>query len=260
MSAASTSRPARRCGRAPRQHGADRADAAGARRSPPRRPGGADPGGDHAPLEPAHARTRWAYPPSAAPVRSSPSPRARAVGRLRFLTVDDQAELYVALASARKPARRILDADRGTRAAQRTHRLGAARRARDAARSCTSYLRVDQRDADARRLYRERAGRVFKRASASARRATVTPTGHFYVLEKLRPVGTDALRALRARHERLRPDARRMARRRRRRHPRHERTAARCPGTSSHGCVRLRDGDIARLWHMVGLGTPIDIV
>ena len=32
------------------------------------------------------------------------------------------------------------------------------------------------------------------------------------------------------------------------------------PGHVSHGCVRLRDGDMARLWHRVGLGTPIEIV
>jgi lipoprotein-anchoring transpeptidase ErfK/SrfK len=32
------------------------------------------------------------------------------------------------------------------------------------------------------------------------------------------------------------------------------------PGRPSHGCIRLRDADIARLWHMIGVGTPIEVV
>jgi lipoprotein-anchoring transpeptidase ErfK/SrfK len=32
------------------------------------------------------------------------------------------------------------------------------------------------------------------------------------------------------------------------------------PGRPSHGCVRLRNADISRLWALVELGTPIDIV
>ena len=31
------------------------------------------------------------------------------------------------------------------------------------------------------------------------------------------------------------------------------------PGRPSHGCIRLRDADVARLWALIGLGTPIRI-
>ena len=31
------------------------------------------------------------------------------------------------------------------------------------------------------------------------------------------------------------------------------------PGRPSHGCIRMRDGDVSRLWHIISLGTPIDI-
>ena len=31
------------------------------------------------------------------------------------------------------------------------------------------------------------------------------------------------------------------------------------PGDPSHGCVRLRNPDITRLWHLIAIGTPIDI-
>jgi hypothetical protein len=32
------------------------------------------------------------------------------------------------------------------------------------------------------------------------------------------------------------------------------------PGRPSHGCVRLRNGDVTRLYHMLQLGTPITII
>ena len=32
------------------------------------------------------------------------------------------------------------------------------------------------------------------------------------------------------------------------------------PGRPSHGCVRLRNADITRLWPLVEVGTPIEIV
>jgi lipoprotein-anchoring transpeptidase ErfK/SrfK len=28
----------------------------------------------------------------------------------------------------------------------------------------------------------------------------------------------------------------------------------------SHGCIRLRNADITRLWHLIGVGTPINVV
>ncbi len=31
------------------------------------------------------------------------------------------------------------------------------------------------------------------------------------------------------------------------------------PGRPSHGCIRMRNADIARLWKIVEVGTPIDI-
>ena len=31
------------------------------------------------------------------------------------------------------------------------------------------------------------------------------------------------------------------------------------PGRPSHGCIRMRDADVARLWSLIGLGTPIQI-
>ena len=55
-------------------------------------------------LSDGRTRSQWAYPTSAALVRAEPSTRGRVVGRLRFLTSDNQAELYIALASAQLPS------------------------------------------------------------------------------------------------------------------------------------------------------------
>src|SRR5690242_16775757 len=50
-------------------------------------------------LSDRHTFSHWAYPASESPVRATPSRHGRRVGRLRLLTGDAQAELYVALAS-----------------------------------------------------------------------------------------------------------------------------------------------------------------
>ena len=31
------------------------------------------------------------------------------------------------------------------------------------------------------------------------------------------------------------------------------------PGDPSHGCVRMRNRDITDLWHLIAIGTPVDI-
>jgi len=32
------------------------------------------------------------------------------------------------------------------------------------------------------------------------------------------------------------------------------------PGRPSHGCIRLRNADVVSLWHLIQVGTPIEIV
>jgi lipoprotein-anchoring transpeptidase ErfK/SrfK len=32
------------------------------------------------------------------------------------------------------------------------------------------------------------------------------------------------------------------------------------PGRPSHGCMRLHNADITRLWHLISVGTPIDVI
>lgn len=200
--------------------------------------------------------TSWAYPTGEAVVRSSPSSHAPPVGRLRFLTIDDQAELYVVLASARlSSGQRWLQIEVPARPNGRTGWV--PRAALGEMHVVDGYLMVDQRTLTAT-LYQR--GRVtFTARVGVGKPSTVTPDGHFYVLEKLQAVnapeygpfaiGTSAYAPTLSEwpgggvvgiHGTDEPQL--------------------IPGRPSHGCIRMRDEDIRRLWHLIGLGTPIDIV
>jgi hypothetical protein len=200
--------------------------------------------------------TRWAYPTRAAPIHASPASASRTLGRLRFLTVDGQAELYVALASAMLPdGRSWLQIEVPGRPNGRTGWV--PRGALGALQVVHEYLRVDRRTLRAT-LYREGQA-IFGAPVGVGKPGTITPPGHFYVLEKLvsanAPVygpfaiGTSAYAPTLSEwpgggvvgiHGTNEPQL--------------------VPGRPSHGCIRLHDADIARLWHLIGVGTPIDIV
>ncbi len=206
-------------------------------------------------LSDLHTLSRWAYPTEAAPVRSSPSPSARTIGRLRFLTVDGQAALYVALAQTRSPGGRtwvrieLPGRPNGRRGWVTRSSLGTLHTVR-------GYLLVDRRALRAT-LYRE--GRaIFTAPVGVGKPSTVTPAGEFYVMEKLRTVnapsygpvaiGTSAYAPTLSEwpgggvvgiHGTNEPQL--------------------IPGRPSHGCVRMRDPDVARLWSLIALGTPIRI-
>jgi hypothetical protein len=202
-----------------------------------------------------HSASRWAYPQAEAVARSSPSPHARAVGRLRFLTADGQAELYVELASVRaSPGQTWIEVEypgrpNGRRAWVPASALGAAH-------TVDGYLRIDRATLRATLLRDGRA--VFDAPVGVGKAGTITPAGRFYVMEKLRTLnapaygpfalGTSAYAPTLSEwpgggvvgiHGTNEPQL--------------------VPGRPSHGCVRMRDGDIARLWATIEVGTPIEI-
>ena len=203
-----------------------------------------------------HSLSRWAYPLEEAAIRSSPGARSSAVGRLRFLTVDEQAELYLALASARLASgAEWIQIEVPRRPNGITGWV--PRSALGTLHTNDSYLLVDQETLTAT-LYRD--GRaIFSAPVGVGKPSTVTPKGHFYVLEKLRAVnaplygpyalGTSAYAPTLTEwpgggvvgiHGTDEPQL--------------------IPGRPSHGCVRMRNADVARLWRLISLGTPIDIV
>jgi hypothetical protein len=202
-----------------------------------------------------HSLTRWAYPSYEAPVRDAPSQQARVVGHLRFLTGDGQAELYIALAAEHGVSGigwvRIELPGRpdGKTGWIPREALGSMHRLH-------SWLLVDQL-AERATLYRN--GRaIFHAPVGTGKPSTVTPSGHFYVMEKLitlnaplygpYALGTSAYAPTLSEwpgggvvgiHGTDEPGL--------------------VPGHPSHGCVRMHNADMARLWRMVSVGTPIEI-
>jgi hypothetical protein len=207
------------------------------------------------PLSNLHTLSRWAYPEAASVIRSLPSEHANPVGRLRFLSPDEQAELYVVLASAhRRGGQTWLQIEVPARPNGR--RGWVPRSAMGSLHVVKSYLLVDQATLTAT-LFREGKA-IFSTRVGVGKPSTVTPSGEFYVLEKLRAVGnpiygpfalgTSAYAPTLSEwpgggvvgiHGTNEPQL--------------------IPGRPSHGCIRMRDADVARLWSMIGLGTPIQI-
>ena len=203
--------------------------------------------------------SRWAYPQEGAIVRKTPSRAARAVGRLHFLTEDGQAEVYMALKKARVPRTGVTWIEvalpkrpNGVTGWVAASALGVLHVVRGRLVVRRSKLRAT--------LYNG-AGRAIWTAPGRHRPAVAADAGR--PLLRAREAARDRqpdLRALRAGHQRLRADAHRLAGGRRRRHPRHRRAGAHPRADPSHGCMRLRNADITRLWHLISVGTPIDVV
>jgi hypothetical protein len=207
------------------------------------------------PLSNLHSLSRWAYPTSSTVIRATPSAHGQPVGRLRFLTVDDQAELYVVLASARRHVGATwLQIEVPARPNGR--RGWVPRSALGSLHVVKSYLLIDQGSLTAT-LYREGKA-IFSARVGVGKPSTVTPAGEFYVLEKLRAVGSPVYGPFALGTSAYAPTLSEW--------PgggvvgiHGTNEPQLIPGRPSHGCIRMRDSDVARLWSLIGLGTPIQI-
>ena len=206
-------------------------------------------------LSDLHTVSRWAYPASEALVRASPSARAHPVGRLRFLTDDGQAELYMTLLSVRlRSGRTWIQIELPARPNGQTGWV--PRGALESLNEVNGYLLVDRSTLLAT-LFRD--GRaIFSAPIGVGKPSTVTPPGQFYVMEKLvaldapeygpYALGTSAYAPTLSEwpgggvvgiHGTDEPQL--------------------IPGRPSHGCIRMRNADIERLWALIAVGTPIEI-
>jgi lipoprotein-anchoring transpeptidase ErfK/SrfK len=199
--------------------------------------------------------TRWAYPASRAIARRVPVRTARPVGRLRWLTEDGLAEDYLVLS-------RWTDARGRTwlrlRLPQRPNgRTGwVPRSAVGPLHVVRTFLDIDKRRLRAR-LYR--SGKlVFSARIGIGKPSTPTPSGHFWIREKF-PVrhvplygpfamGTSAYAptlsdwpggGVVGLHGTDQPWL--------------------VPGRPSHGCIRLHNADITKLYRLTPRGTPVHI-
>jgi hypothetical protein len=202
-----------------------------------------------------HTLSRWAYPSSEALVHAYPSPGSRVVGRLRLLTVDEQAELYVTLVSARlSTGQTWIQIELPARPNGQTGWV--PRSALESLHTVNGYLLVDRSSLRAT-LFRE--GRaIFSAPIGVGKASTITPPGNFYVMEKLitlndpeygpYALGTSAYAPTLSEwpgggvvgiHGTDEPQL--------------------IPGRPSHGCIRMSNADITRLWTLISVGTPIEI-
>jgi L,D-transpeptidase catalytic domain len=207
-------------------------------------------------LSDLHAVSRWAYPSDEAHVRLSPSPHARSLGQLRFLTGDGQAEIYIALAEER-----LAGGQSWVRVELPGRPNGLSgwvpRGALGTLHKVAGYLLVDEHELRAT-LFRN-GHAIFSAPVGVGKASTVTPAGHFYVMEKLTTLGAPLYGPYALGTSAYAPtlsewpgggvvgihgtDEPQLI-----------------PGRPSHGCIRMRNGDIARLWRIIAVGTPIEIL
>ncbi len=212
-------------------------------------------GGAVATLSNLTTLSRWAYPELAAAAHRDPSSHSPVVGHLQFLTGDGQAEVYLALRADSVGATTwvlvpLPGRPNGLAGWVPAEALGEMHTTRE-------HLRVNRETLRAV-LYRGESA-IWSASVGVGRPTLPTPAGHFYVMEKListgsalygpYALGTSATAPTLSEwpgggivgiHGTDEPQL--------------------IPGYPSHGCVRLRNSDMARLWPMIQVGTPIEIV
>jgi hypothetical protein len=194
--------------------------------------------------------TRWASAAVPARAYARPSADAREVGRLRLLTEDGFPEVYVLLAERADWVRlRLPQRPNGVTGWVHRDTLGPSRIVRTRLVVDRRALRVTLYD-HGRRRFRARVG--------IGAPATPTPAGRFWIREKFhvagvplygtRAMGTAAYSdvltdwpggGVIGMHGTSEPEL--------------------IPGRPSHGCIRLRNRDIERLYRLTPIGTPLRI-
>ncbi len=199
--------------------------------------------------------TRWAHPVRRAPIRWMPRPDARTIVRAHYLTEDGLPEVYLALRSWRDSKWhtwievRIPMRPNGRTGWIRRSALGPLYRVRT--------LMVADRSALRATLFR-RGRRIWSAPIGIGKPSTPTPVGHFWIREKFKPFrpgglygpvafGTSDYSVLSdwpgggivGIHGTSEPSL--------------------IPGRPSHGCIRLRNRSVRRLWRLMPIGTPLRI-
>jgi L,D-transpeptidase catalytic domain len=207
------------------------------------------------PLSDERTVTRWAYPGNHGKIRSRPAAQAKTIARLHWLTEDRLPEIYIVLAG-------WVDAHGNSwvkiRVPKRPNGI-TGWVPRDSLRTYTivrEFLDIDRRRLRAT-LYRSGQQLMSARIGIGTS-ANPTPSGHFYIREKFRvrsspiygpyAMGTSAYAprltdwpggGVVGLHGTNQPGL--------------------IPGRPSHGCIRLRNASITRLYRLTPRGTPVHI-
>ena len=202
-------------------------------------------------------RSRWAYVLDGTIARARPSRKSRRVKRLRTYTSDNTPELVLVLEERLRPDRsrwvrvRLPMRPNNTTAWVPRKRLGRYH-------VVTTALKIDRRRFRAT-LYK-RGRRVWTSRIGVGERHWPTPRGRFYVRNRLIPRDSNGIYGVFAfgtsAYSRVLTDW-----------PgggvigiHGTNEPGLIPGRISHGCVRVRNGNIRRLRRLMPLGTPIKIV
>lgn len=199
--------------------------------------------------------TYWAHAVARAPVRRRHDGHSNGIVRLHFDTEDHFREVYLVLA-------RFVDADghkwlRIRLPMRPNGRVGwVRRRALGRLHLVRTFMEVDRRRLRAR-LFRR--GRVIWRASVGiGRPGASTPPGNFWIREKFRVRASGTIYGPYAFGT---ADYSRLSD-----WPRGGVVGVHgtnepglIPGRPSHGCIRLRNSKIRRLWRRMPIGTPLHI-
>jgi L,D-transpeptidase-like protein len=200
--------------------------------------------------------TRWGYVAKVRSVFERPSRHAHRVAKLHIYTEDDFPEIYVVLARWRAPDGlvwlRIRVPMRPNGVTGWVHESALT----DLVTVHTA-IRIDRRH---QRLTLFRDGRrIFRTPIGVGKPSTPTPAGHFYIREKFRVVGVPLYgpfaigTSAYAPHLTDWPGGGVVGM-----HGTDQPYLI--PGRPSHGCIRLRNRAIRRLYRLAPRGTPIDIV
>jgi hypothetical protein len=201
--------------------------------------------------------TRWANPNSTAKIRKAPRTSASSVGKLRYRTEDGLPEVYIVLRSHRDEGSeqawlqiRVPRRPNGGKGWVREQDLNALEVVR-------THLRINRSTLTAT-LYKK-GKKVFSSRIGVGKKSTPTPSGRFWIRERLSNLGGSGVYGPyafgTAAYSRLsdwpgggvvgihgtnQPNL--------------------IPGRPSHGCVRLPNSKIRKLAKIMPIGTPVQIV
>ncbi|MEA2189538.1 MAG: hypothetical protein QOK16_4549 [Solirubrobacteraceae bacterium] len=200
--------------------------------------------------------TRWAHAQATSKILSEPRPGARTITRLRYLTEDKAAEVYVVLAAKLDASKRTwLNIRVPMRRQGRTGWVPADDLS--ALYVVRTQLVIDRKSLKAT-LFKN-AKKVWQAPVGIGKAGTPTPSGDFWIRERLKGLGNNSAYGPWAFgtsaysnisdwpgggvvgiHGTNEP--------------------GKVPGRPSHGCVRLRNDKIRSLVRLMPIGTPVRIV
>lgn len=216
----------------------------------------ASPGSESAlsgPISNEVSTTYWAYSVKALPVRRAPLASAKVIDSVHLWTEDGFPEVYLVLAQKVYRNRTWFEIRLPGRPNGRTGWVPEG--ALGALEVTHKHVVVDERRLRLTLYLRGRA--IFAAPIGIGTPSTPTPTGHFWIREKF-PVASDPFYGPYAFgtadystlsewphggvvgiHGTNEPDL--------------------IPGRPSHGCIRMRNQDISRLWPLLPVGTPVTV-